>query len=122
MLDRHLGEIKAVRRLIEEISLKNSPIHSAPYGAAPCGREYENHEIDKMLAMDVIEQSQTKWGSPVVFVPNKDGTLRFCMYQHKHDAVTIWDSYPYLAWTNVLALLMMPRYPLSWTLIAAIGK
>lgn len=44
--------------------------------------------------MGVIKPAQTEWDSPIVFVPEKNGPLRFCVEYCKLEAVTIWDLYP----------------------------
>lgn len=48
-------------------------------------------EVDKLLAMKFIEPCQTVWASPVVFVPKKVETLRFCVDYHKVNAVCTRD-------------------------------
>lgn len=51
-------------------------------------------EIDRMFEMGDIKPAETKWGAPIVFVPKKDGSSRFCMDYRKLNAViTIRDSY-----------------------------
>lgn len=46
-----------------------------------------------ILAMDVMERVKMEWASPIVFIPKKDGALRFFIDYGKLDEVTIWDSY-----------------------------
>lgn len=47
-----------------------------------------------MLDLQVTKPAQPKWGSPIVFQPEKDVTLRFSMDYRKLNAVAVRDSYP----------------------------
>lgn len=47
-----------------------------------------------MSCTGVIEPATAKWESTVVFVPKKDGAMRFCVHYQKLNAVTVRDSYP----------------------------
>ena len=93
MWDGHLGLIQAVTHNIT-LEPSSRPFHSAPYRAGPKMREHEKAEIDNMLKAGVIEPSSSEWASPIVFVPKKDGKLRFCVDYRKLNALTIRDSYP----------------------------
>ena len=64
-----------------KIDLKegSEPYAQNAYRAGPKAREFEAQEIDRMLKAGVIEPAQSEWASPVVLLPKKDGTLRFCV-------------------------------------------
>ena len=93
MWSGRIGKIGATKHCIE---LKSGarPIYQAPYRAGPIAREKEKTEIDRLLRAGVIEPTSAEWASPVVFVPKKDGTMRFRVDYRKLNAVTVRDSYP----------------------------
>lgn len=51
-------------------------------------------EIKLMLELGIIEVSCSEWCSPIVLVPKKDGTLRFCIDFRYLNAVSNFDPYP----------------------------
>lgn len=66
MRDEHFGWITVTKHLIELISSDKRPIHSEPYKAGCRAWESRKHEINRMLAMNVIELAQ----SNLMFVAN----------------------------------------------------
>ncbi|KAG5276768.1 hypothetical protein AALO_G00109520 [Alosa alosa] len=50
--------------------------------------------MEDMLALGVIERSTSEWSNPVVLVPKKDGTLRFCIDFQRVNAQSKFDAYP----------------------------
>ncbi len=50
-------------------------------------------ELDIMLSMGVIEP-HSEWCSPIVLVPKKDGTLRFCIDFRQINSLSKVDPYP----------------------------
>ena len=50
--------------------------------------------IDKNLRRRFIRLSFSKFGSPILFVPKKNGKLRLCMDYGQLNAATVKDVYP----------------------------
>lgn len=65
-----------------------------PYLKGPVMREMVAKEVHKMLNAGVIEPASTDWASPVVLVPEKDGSLRFFVDYQRLNAKKRADSYP----------------------------
>ena len=70
------------------------PIRAMPYRKGPAMCEMVAKEVRKMLNAGVIEPTNTEWASPVVLVPKKDGSQRFCVDYRRLNAKTLADSYP----------------------------
>ena len=49
--------------------------------------------VKSMEQQGVIRPSTSPWGSPVVLVPNKDGTKKFCVDYRRLNAIAKKDVY-----------------------------
>ena len=78
-----------------DIHLTNyTPIKQRPYDT-PQAKEIQLEDaLNKMLKMQVIQESDSNWASPIVLVKKPDDSERFCVDYDKLIAVTIKDSLP----------------------------
>ena len=76
----HIGDARPIKQALRRLALAQKQI--------------VEKEIEKMLANDVIEPSESSWVSPVVLATKKDGSPRFCINYRKLNQVTKKDAYP----------------------------
>ena len=69
------------------------PIKCKHYPLSPPRQEEAFQEIDRLLKLGVIEESNSSWCSPAVLV-RKPGKVRLCIDSRKLNEVTKKDSYP----------------------------
>ena len=68
--------------LLDERPIRHRPIRIAPVEEAEISRQ-----IDEMLENDINEPSNSPWGSRIILVKKKDGSLRFAVdYRDLYDA------------------------------------
>ena len=90
--DGMLGRTDKVKHVIDTGDSK--PIKLPPRRLPLSQKEVVKKEIDRMLAEDVIEPSDSPWAAPIVLVTKKDGTPRSCVDYRKLNAITRKDAYP----------------------------
>ena len=71
-----------------------TPLSKAPYRMAPAELKELKTQLQELLDSGFIRPSSSPWGSPVLFVKKKDGTLRMCIDYRGLNQVTIKNKYP----------------------------
>ena len=74
--------------------LTTEPVRSKGYPIPYKTREVMETEVQEMLELGVIEPSVSPYSSPVVSVPKKDGSVRFCIDFRKLNKVTEFNAEP----------------------------
>ncbi len=87
-----LGRTKVVSHVIDTGDMK--PVRQRPYLYSPAIEKDLFNEIDRMIALDVIERSISPWCSPLVCAHKPNGKLRVCLDSRRLNVITKKDSYP----------------------------
>ena len=77
-----------------EILSGTTPISKAPYRMAPTELKELKIQLQELLEKGFIRPSVSPWGAPILFVKNKNGTLRMCIDYWKINKVTVKNKYP----------------------------
>ena len=70
------------------------PSHVKPYRFSETQKNEMREQVSLLLRKGWIRPSLSPWGAPVLLVPKKDGTWRFCVDFRNLNAVTVRDSFP----------------------------
>jgi len=105
--DGRLGHYKTKVHI--ELKPGTKPISSAPYNASPAKRQAIDQQINLWLTQDVIEESKSPWGAPVIIVYQNDKP-RMCIDYRKMNKATVADQHPIPRQTDILAALSGAQY------------
>lgn len=106
-----IGDKKGCTSLVKhKIVTSSPPIKQRYYPVSPFKQKLIDEELDKMLKQGVVEHSKSGWSSPVLLVPKKDGSQRFCVDFRKLNAVTEKDAYPLPYINSILSKLSSAKY------------
>nr|XP_027124193.1 uncharacterized protein LOC113740877 [Coffea arabica] len=70
------------------------PISKIPYRMAPAELKELKTQLQELLDRGFIQESESPWGAPVLFVKKKDGGLRKCIDYRGLNNLTIKNKYP----------------------------
>ena len=65
-----------------------------PYRMVPVELKELKDQLQELLDKGFIRPSTSPWGAPVLFVKEKDGSLRLCIDYKQLNKVTIMNKYP----------------------------
>jgi hypothetical protein len=71
-----------------------APVSKTPYRMGTPELKELQMQLEELLKKGYICPSVSPWGAPVLFVKNKDGTLRMCVDFRILNKVTIKNKYP----------------------------
>ena len=106
--DTELGCTDLVQHSID--TGNHPPIRQQPYRTPVVRRQKMNEMVSDMREQGVVQPSSSPWASPVVLVPKKDGTLRFCIDYRRLNSITRKDVYPLPRVDDILIALGESKY------------
>ena len=69
-------------------------LHCSLYKMRPLELEEAKKQIESMLEHGFVRPSDSPYSVPVLFVPKKDGSLRFCIDYRRLNKKTVKNRYP----------------------------
>ena len=90
----------------EIVTTTEQPIFVPAYRKSAKEQEEIKEEISKLLEAGIIRPSNSAWSAPIILVPKKDGTRRFCVDYRKLNAITVTENFPLPVIRDILDRLM----------------
>ena len=97
------------------------PVHRPLYKMSPLELEEAKKQIESMLEHGFISPSDSPYGVPVLFIPKKDGSLRFCIDYHWLSKKTVKNRYPLPLPEELFDRLGSANVELTFTALHDIG-
>jgi hypothetical protein len=77
-----------------DLVLGVSPVSKTPYRMSTFELKELQMQLEELLKKGYIRPSVSLWGAPILFVKNKDGTLRLCIDFRQLNKYTVKNKYP----------------------------
>ena len=106
--DNDLGHTSLAQHQIN--TEDSTPLKQHPRGIPFSQREQVLTLIDDMMKKGVIQPLTSAWASPIVLVPKRDCSRRFCVDYRKLNAITKQDVYPLPRIDDILDTLGKSRF------------
>ena len=106
--DSELGCTSLVQHSID--TGDHPPVKQPPYRTPVVYREKIEQMVNDMRKQGVVKPSHSSWASPIVLVPKKDGSLRFCVDYRRLNSLTRKDVYPLPRVEDILDTLGEAKY------------
>ena len=83
------GKTNMIKHKIE--LTENNPVRSRPYPLPYAMKENLKKEIEDMLSLGIIRESNSSFAFPIVIMKKKDGSNRICVDYRKLNKLTVAD-------------------------------
>ncbi|GJW77954.1 putative reverse transcriptase domain-containing protein [Tanacetum coccineum] len=87
-----------------------TPVAKSPYRLAPSEMQELSEQLKELQDKGFIRPSHSPWGSPVLFVKKKDGSMRMCIDYRELNKLTVKNRYPLLRIDDLFDQLQGARY------------
>ena len=88
----------------------NNPVRSRPYPLPYAMRENLKREIQDMLSLRIIRESNSPFASQIVIVKKKDGLDRICVDYRKLNKLAVADPEPIITAEDLFQRLGKSKY------------
>ena len=106
--DKDLGKTSVAQHDIK--TEDETPIKQPPRRFPPEQEKEIEKQINDLLDSGLIKPGNGPWGSPLVLVKKKDGSVRMCVDYRKLNSKTVKDAYPLPRIDDTLDSLANARY------------
>ena len=89
---------------------ENNPVRSRPFPLPYAMRKNLKKEIEDMLSLGTIQESNSSFASPIAIVKKKDGSDRICVDYRKLNKLTVADLEPMITAEDSFQRLGKSKY------------